>query len=83
MPKTILERITINNILAFMVVGSYSGLWLFIMVLGVTQAVADGTSILLTILATIEQFQTVMTTMTIIVVIVVQYHFRTNPPKVE
>jgi hypothetical protein len=80
--KTVLERITINNILAFMIVGAYVGMWTFIMWFGTTQALAPTQTDdpIIVVLSTIEAFVTVITTMTIIVVLVVQYHFRTSPP---
>jgi len=77
--KTLLERITINNILAFTIVGSYSGMWLFIMYYGITSSVSDGVNPLIQILATVEQFSAIITTMTIVVVLVVQFYFRTAP----
>jgi len=83
MAKTIAQRITINNILAVLIVGPYSGMWLFIMWYGITTAVEAGTDPVISILATMESLITVITTMTIIVVLVVQYHFRTNPPRTE
>jgi Na+/H+-dicarboxylate symporter len=80
--KTVLERITINNILAFMVIGTYCGIWAFAIFTGIMEVVnptqEQGDPVLV-VLTTIESFATVISTMTIIVVLVIQYHFRTSP----
>lgn len=81
--KTVLERITINNILAFMVIGTYCGIWAFAIFTGIMEVVnpanEEGDPVLV-VLTTIEAFATVISTMTVIVVLVIQYHFRTHPP---
>ena len=73
-------EITINNILAFMIVGSYSGMWLFLMWYGITQS-ADPSEMSLLILQLVGDLKEIIITMTIITVLVVQYHFRTSPTK--
>ena len=78
--KDVLARITINNILAFMIVGSYSGMWLFLMWYGITQS-ADPSEMSLLILQLVGDLKEIIITMTIITVLVVQYHFRTSPTK--
>jgi hypothetical protein len=78
--KPVLDRITINNILAFMIVGSYSGMWLFLMWYGITQS-ADPSEMSLLILQLVGDLKEIIITMTIITVLVVQYHFRTSPSK--
>ena len=76
--KTLLERITINNILAFMVVGAYTGGWAFLIVFGVTnsQSVEDAPLLILQLVADLKEL---VVTMTIIVVLVIQFFFRTSP----
>jgi hypothetical protein len=78
---TTLERITINNILAFMIVGVYVGIWAFAIFSGITAEVniAEGETHVQQLLNTLESMQGVIGTMTIIVVLVVQFFFRTAP----
>lgn len=78
-PKTTIQRVTINNILATMIVGSYSGMWLFIMWYGITNT-SDATELSLLIVQLVGDLKEIVITMTIITVLVVQYHFRTSPP---
>ena len=79
MAKTIAQRITINNILAFLIIGTYCSLWAFTLYYGITTGVADGESPIIGILSAVEQLASVIGTMTIIVVLVVQFYFRTAP----
>ncbi len=77
----ILERITINNILAFMIIGVYVGIWAFTIFSGITADVnlAEGETQVTQLLGVLESMQGVIGTMTIIVVLVVQFYFRTAP----
>lgn len=79
----VIDRITINNILAFMIVGVYIGVWAFAIYSGITAdiGVDEGETRLSVLLQTLESMQGVIGTMTVIVVLVVQYHFRTSPPQ--
>lgn len=79
--ENLINKITINSILALTIIGSYSGMWLFVIGYGVTQSVDKGQDALLTVIGTIDQFDSIIITMTIIVVLVVQFYFRTSPPK--
>jgi len=76
-----LERITINNILAFMIIGVYVGIWAFAILSGLTADIelAEGETQVTQLLNTLEAMQGVIGTMTIIVVLVVQFYFRTAP----
>jgi hypothetical protein len=76
--KTLIERITINNILAFMVVGAYTGGWIFLIVFGVTNS-ANLEDAPLLILQLVQDLKELIVTMTIIVVLVIQFFFRTSP----
>jgi hypothetical protein len=76
--KTLIERITINNILAFMVIGAYTGGWVFLIVFGVTNSQSLEDSPLL-ILQLVQDLKELIVTMTIIVVLVIQFFFRTSP----
>lgn len=78
--KTVIERITINNILAFMIVGAYTGGWIFLITFGVTNSQSIEEAPLL-ILQLVQDLKEIIVTMTIIVVLVVQFFFRTSPPK--
>ena len=81
---SVLERITINNILAFMIIGVYCGMWALTLYIGITADVPteqDQTR-LSVLLASIEAMSPLLTTMTIIVVIVVQFYFRTSPKSI-
>jgi hypothetical protein len=79
--KTLSERITINNILAITVVGSYVGAWLFLIWYGVTTSASTAEGDSLVILQLVESLKDLIITMTIITTIVIMYHFRTSPPK--
>ena len=76
-----LERITINNILAFMIIGVYIGIWAFAIFSGITADVnpSEGETQVTQLLNILESMQGVIGTMTIIVVLVVQFYFRTSP----
>lgn len=79
MAKTVLQRITINNILAFLIVGTYCAIWAFTLFHGITEAQAEGTSPLIGVITALGDLAPVIGTMTIIVVLVVQFYFRTAP----
>lgn len=74
--KTLLERITINNILAFMIIFAYVGMWSFSVFSGLTEVVPEGETRLGVIIDTIESMAGILSTMTAIVVIVVIFYFR-------
>lgn len=78
MAKSVLQRITINNILAFMIIGAYIAGWGFIVGYGVinTASIEDAP---LLILQLVQDLREIIITMTIIVVLVVQFYFRTAP----
>jgi len=73
---TVLDRITINNILAFMIIGVYAGMWGFTLFSAVTDTIPEGETRLAVGLDSLESMSGILSTMTIIVVLVVQYHFR-------
>ncbi len=74
--KTLLQRITINNILAFMIVGAYVGMWSFAVFSGLTDIVPDGETRLGVIMDAVESMSGILSTMTAIVVMVVVFYFR-------
>ena len=74
--QTLLERITINNILAFMIVLGYVVMWSWTLYLGLLEIVPDGETRLGVVLDSVESMAGILSTMTVIVVLVVQYHFR-------
>jgi hypothetical protein len=76
MVKTIIDRITINNILAFMIVLGYVVMWSFTLYMGLLEIVPEGETRLGIILDSVESMAGILSTMTIITVLVVQYHFR-------
>jgi len=76
MSKNIIERITINNILAFMIVLGYVVMWSFTLYMGLLEIVPEGETRLGIILDSVESMAGILSTMTIITVLVVQYHFR-------
>ncbi len=78
MAKTIAQRITINNILAFMIIGAYVAGWLFLVGYGVINTSSLDEAPLL-ILQLVQDLKEIIITMTIIVVLVVQFYFRTAP----
>ncbi len=74
--KTVLERITINNILAFAIISVYAGMWAFTLFSAVTDTIPEGETRLAVGLDALESMSSILGTMSIIVVIVIQYHFR-------
>lgn len=78
MAKTVAQRITINNILAFMVIGAYVAGWLFLIGYGVINTSSVDQAPLL-ILQLVQDLKEIIITMTIIVVLIVQFYFRTAP----
>lgn len=74
--KTILERITINNILAFIIIAGYVGTWSFAIVLGMIEVVPEGETRLGVVLDSLESMGSILGTQTIITVLVVQHYFR-------
>lgn len=78
MAKTVVQRITINNILAFIIIGAYVAGWLFLVGYGVINTSSLEESPLL-ILQLVQDLKEIIITMTIIVVLVVQFYFRTAP----
>ncbi len=81
--KGIIDRISINNILAFMIILAYVIMWSFSLYVGLLEVVADGETRLGVVLDSIESMAGILSTMTIIVVLVVQYHFRKAKNEVE
>lgn len=81
--KGIIDRISINNILAFMIILAYVIMWSFSLYVGLLEVVADGETRLGVVLDSIESMAGILSTMTIIVVLVVQYHFRKAKTEVE
>jgi hypothetical protein len=79
----IVSRITINNILAFMIVFAYVGMWSFTLFMGLEEVVPEGETRLGVILDSVESLAGILSTMTIIVVLVVQYHFRKSKGEKE
>jgi len=77
----VIDRVTINNILATIIIVTYCSLWAFTLGYGITTSVAEGTNPVIGVLQAMEQLAGVISTMTIIVVLVVQFYFRTSPPK--
>ena len=73
----VIDRITINNILAFLIIGTYCLIWGFTLFYGITTALAEETSPVIGVISAIEGLVNVIGTMTIIVVLVVQFYFRT------
>ena len=67
-----------------MIIGVYVGIWAFAIFSGITADVnlADGETQVTQLLNTLESMQGVIGTMTIIVVLVVQFYFRTAPTPV-
>ncbi len=78
MAKTVAQRITINNILAFMIIRAYIAGWGFIVGYGVINTASVDEAPLL-ILQLVSDLREIIITMTIIVVLVVQFYFRTAP----
>ena len=74
--QNLLERITINNILAFMIILGYVVMWSFTLYVGLLEVVPEGETRLGVILDSVESMSAILSTMTIIVVLVVQFHFR-------
>ena len=74
--SNIIDRITINNILAFTVVLGYVAMWSFTLFMGLLEVVPEGETRLGVILDSVESLAGILSTMTIIVVLVIQYHFR-------
>ncbi len=64
-----------------MIIGTYVGIWAFAIFSGITADtnLAEGETIVTQLLNTLEAMQGVIGTMTIIVVLVVQFYFRTAP----
>jgi hypothetical protein len=81
--QSIIDRISINNILAFMIILAYVIMWSFSLYVGLLEVVADGETRLGVVLDSIESMAGILSTMTIIVVLVVQYHFRKAKNEVE
>ena len=74
--NNIIDRITINNILAFIIIMGYVSMWCFTLFMGLEEVVPEGETRLGVILDSVESLAGILSTMTIIVVLVVQYHFR-------
>ena len=74
--SNIIDRITINNILAFIIILRYVAMWSFTLFMGLEEVVPEGETRLGVILDSVESLAGILSTMTIIVVLVVQYHFR-------
>ena len=74
--NSIIDRITINNILAFIIILGYVSMWSFTLFMGLEEVVPEGETRLGVILDSVESLAGILSTMTIIVVLVVQYHFR-------
>jgi len=81
--QTLLDRISINNILAFMIILAYVIMWSFSLYVGLLEVVAEGETRLGVVLDSVESMAGILSTMTIIVVLVVQYHFRKAKNEVE
>ncbi len=81
--QTLLDRISINNILAFMIIFAYVIMWSFSLYVGLLEVVAEGETRLGVVLDSVESMAGILSTMTIIVVLVVQYHFRKAKNEVE
>ena len=60
MTETILERIKINNILAFMIVLAYVGTWSFAVVMGMIEVVPEGETRLSVVMDTIEHMGSIL-----------------------
>lgn len=75
------ERITINNILAFMIIFSYVAMWSFTVYTGLVTVVPEGDTRTAVLIDSLDTMREVLITMTIIVVLVVQFYFRTSPAK--
>ena len=73
----VIDRITINNILAFLIIGTYCAIWGFTLYYGITTSLAEGANPVIGVISAIEGLVGVISTMTIIVVLVVQFYFRT------
>lgn len=73
---TVIERITINNILAFIIIVGYVGMWSFTLFTGLIDVIPEGETRLAVILDSVESMAGILTTMTIITVLVVQFYFR-------
>jgi len=80
---SVVDRITINNILASIIIVTYCSMWGFTLYYGITNSVEEGTNPVIGVLQAMEQLASVIGTMTIIVVLVVQFYFRTAPKPVE
>ena len=78
---TVIERITINNILAFIIIVGYVGMWSFTLFTGLIDVIPEGETRLAVILDSVESMAGILTTMTIITVLVVQFYFRKAPEK--
>lgn len=72
----VFERVTINNILAFMVIFVYCGMWSFALYSAISETIPEGETRLAVGLDALESMSSILGTMTIIVVLVIQYHFR-------
>lgn len=81
--KTILDRITINNILAFIIIAGYVGTWSLAVVLGMIEVVPEGETRLGVVLDSLESMGSILATQTIITVLVVQHYFRKHKPDEE
>ena len=71
--EIILEKLTVRNFLAILLVGTYSGMWAFVIQYSVTN-----TSSLSEVLQNIGDFVGLIGTMTVLVTLVVQFYFRTS-----
>ena len=66
-----------------MIILAYVIMWSFSLYVGLLEVVADGETRLGVVLDSIESMAGILSTMTIIVVLVVQYHFRKAKNEVE
>jgi hypothetical protein len=73
---SVIDRITINNILAVILIATYAGMWAFTLFSAVTDIIPEGETRMAVGLDALESMSSILGTMTIIVILVVQYHFR-------
>ena len=78
---SVIDRITINNILGFIIIVGYVGMWSFTLFTGLLDVIPDGETRLAVILDSVESMSGILTTMTIITVLVVQFYFRKAPER--
>ena len=74
--EKILERITVRNILALLLVGTYSFMWAFVL----ENAIKNATTVNQAV-SNLTDFVGIISTMTVLVTLVVQFYFRRANPK--